>query len=423
MRNPVLKLVAATLAAVAVVVIGSDSPKPAGALFHFAVIDEVMAGYDGDPNIQYIEIRQTSAGQNLVAHSIIGYFNAAGVYQGDILEMPADVPSGSNLRWIVGTPQYATASGIQPEFTFPPVAFPATGMICFGGGTGILPLNPPTWDRTNMANWVDCVPYGGYSATPNKYGSCPAAPNCSTPFGLGNGTNQSLTRVSITNNPPVDWGLGPCTSATSNRASLGFNNDNHVDLPQSKAFDDLTWPNSDLALDNCGVSPDTDDDNDGLPDATETGGPPCGSATAPTNPIEGDTDGDRFLDGAECGLGFDPASAASVPATTACGAVGDPDADKIQTRLEVCFYNSNPNSNDSDGDAAAAGAKDGCEMASINADRIVNSIDQGVLAGHVGASTPGVNYIVNFDFNKDGTISSIDQGMMASFIVPAGQCP
>ena len=85
------------------VVVSGGSPKPAGALFHFAVIDEVMAGYNGDPNVQYVEIRQTSSGQNLVAHSIIGYFNAAGAYQGDILEMPADVPSGSNLRWIVGT--------------------------------------------------------------------------------------------------------------------------------------------------------------------------------------------------------------------------------------------------------------------------------------------------------------------------------
>src|SRR5262245_48356629 len=311
-RHPFLKLAAAAVAAVVGVVVSSGSPKPVGALFHFAVIDEVMAGYNGDSNVQYIEIRTTSGGQNLVAHSIIGYFNSAGVYQGDILEMPADVPSGSNPRWIVGTSQYATASGIQPEFTFTPVVFPATGMICFGGGGGVLPLNPPTWDRTNMANWVDCVPYGGYSATPNKYGSCPAAPNCSKPFGLGDGT-QSLTRVSITNNPPVDWGLA-CPSPTSNRASLGFNNDNHVDLPQTKVFDDLTWPNSDLVMDNCGGPPDTDDDNDGLLDTTETGGPPCGSATAATNPIEGDSDGDRVLDGAECNLGFDPANPASVPA-------------------------------------------------------------------------------------------------------------
>jgi hypothetical protein len=321
----------------------------------------------------------------------------------------------------VGTPEYATASGIQPEFTFTPVTFPATGMICFGGGTGILPLNPPTWDRTNMANWVDCVPYGGYAATPNKYGSCPAAPNCSTAFGLGNGT-QSLTRVSITNNPPVDWALA-CPSPTSNRNSLGFNNDNHVDLPQTKVFDDLTWPNSDLILDNCGVSPDTDDDNDGLSDATETGGPPCGSATATTNPIEGDTDGDRFLDGPECTLGSDPASSASTPAVAACAAAGDPDADKIQSRLEVCFYNTNPNAVDTDGDAAAAGAKDGCEIASINQDRVVNSIDQGAMAGHVGTSTGNPNYVLDFDLNKDGTTSSIDQGIMASLIVPPGQCP
>ena len=146
-------------------------------------------------------------------------------------------------------------------------------------------------------------------------------------------------------------------------------------------------------------------------------------ASAPTNPLESDTDGDRFLDGAECALGTNPASSASAPAVASCAAVGDPDADKIQSRLEVCFYNTNPNAVDTDGDAAAAGAKDGCEIASINADRIVNSIDQGAMAGHVGTSAGGPNYVVDFDLNKDGTTSSIDQGIMASFIVPPGQCP
>ena len=86
----------------------------------------------------------------------------------------------------------------------------------------------------------------------------------------------------------------------------------------------------------------------------------------------------------------------------------------------MCFYNSNPNAVDTDGDAALDGAKDGCEIASLNGDRIVSSIDQGMLAsGIIGA----VAYTANVDINKDGVLSSIDQGIMASFIVPAMQCP
>ena len=75
---------------------------------------------------------------------------------------------------------------------------------------------------------------------------------------------------------------------------------------------------------------------------------------------------------------------------------------------------------DTDGDAATDGAKDGCEVASLNADRIVNSLDQGMLASGIVGMVP---YTPNVDINKDGVLNSIDQGLMASFIVPPGQCP
>ena len=81
-----------------------------------------------------------------------------------------------------------------------------------------------------------------------------------------------------------------------------------------------------------------------------------------------------------------------------------------------------PNANvvDTDGDAAVDGAKDGCEVASLNADRIVNSLDQGMLSQGISGSA---GYTVNVDINKDGVLNSLDQGLMASFISPPGQCP
>jgi hypothetical protein len=379
-----------------------------------------MFGYGGDPNIQYVEIKMVAAGQNITAHAILGYFNADGSYGGDILEVPGNVPTGlANGRYVMASTGFAAAAGITPEFTFPPVALPSTGMLCFGGG-GLVPLNPPSWSRTNMANWIDCVPYGGYTATPNKYGSCPAAPNCFTPFGLGDGT-MSLTRQTTTNNPPADWALVCPPTPQVNTGGVGFNHDNHIDLPASRAFDDLTHPNSDLTGDGCG---DTDDDNDNISDADEVTFPVpgCATSSATLNPLKGDSDGDRFLDGAECSLGFDPASPASKPAFNACAAAGDPDGDKIQSRLEVCHYNSNPNSNDTDGDMAAAGARDGCEITSLNTDRIVNSGDQGALASTVGLNELDAGYLAAFDITKDGIINSGDQGQMAALIA-SGLCP
>ena len=125
---------------------------------------------------------------------------------------------------------------------------------------------------------------------------------------------------------------------------------------------------------------DPDDDNDGLADATESGVPPCVSATAPTNPLLRDTDGDRVLDGAECALGTNPASAASKPTPAQCGPVTDTDGDRLSDRVETCGYNTNRLVNDTDVDndgfPVTGATKDGCEAASLNTDRVVNSGDQ-----------------------------------------------
>ncbi len=406
---------AAIAAALVFTVLTITAPRPekAEGAFHFEVIDEVMFGRAGDPDVQYVEMRMLAGGQNITAHSILGYFNSDGSYGGDILEIPTNVATGvANGRWLMGTPAFATASGVTPDFTFTPVTLPSAGMICHGGGGGAFPLNPPTWTRTTMSNWVDCVPYGGYLGPPIKGG--PASP-----FGVGDGTS-SLTRVSDTDNASVDFVLA-CPSPEVNTKAIGFNHDNHINLPPARPFDDLTHVNSDLLGDGCG---DTDDDNDGLSDADELSlpGPACPPATAATNPLRRDTDGDRFLDAIECTLGTNPSDVLSKPAVTACGPTGDGDADKIATRIETCFYNSNPASNDTDGDAGGAGARDGCEIASLNADRIVNVADQGALASAFGTSmTP--QYLVEFDITKDGTINPADMGTLASLISPAGQCP
>jgi hypothetical protein len=185
-----------------------------------------------------------------------------------------------------------------------------------------------------------------------------------------------------------------------------------------EAIDDKTWPNSDALGDAC----DTDDDNDGISDADEASGAACGGFI--TDALLFDTDGDRARDGAECSIGTDPTSALSFPALADCGTAGDADGDKIATRIEFCYYGSSTTVADSDGDAVGGldgdGGRDGCEIASINADQVVSSGDQGKLASGITGSVP---YHVGIDLNKDGLLNSGDQGTMASFISPPGQCP
>src|SRR5580765_1141025 len=127
----------------------------ASALFHLAVIDEVMTSYGGDPNVQFIEIRMLAGSQNFVQNSVLAAFDNTGAYINDILVVPATVPnSGANIRWIVGTSAFVTASApLAVDFVMPAGILPtAGGMVCFGGGGGILPAPPGSWSRTTFSN-------------------------------------------------------------------------------------------------------------------------------------------------------------------------------------------------------------------------------------------------------------------------------
>ncbi len=192
---------------------------------------------------------------------------------------------------------------------------------------------------------------------------------------------------------------------------------NVINLAPQKPYNDLTSANSD----NAGNACDPDDDNDGLPDTTETGGPPCPSASGPTNPLLRDTDGDRVLDGAECALGTDPLNPASKPTTAQCAAAmgvtiaTDSDSDGVRDAIEFCYYGTNPLSANTDAD----GCGDAREIATVNTDNTVNSTDLQQIATAYGPST-SAQYIVDFDMDKNGTINSTDLQFAASHF---GMCP
>ena len=208
---------AVALAFLAVVIAAS----PAHALFHVAVIDEVMMGVNGDATAQYVEIRMLTIAQKSVAHSVLAFFTCdGGGVSTQIDGLPADIANGgAGVRWSMGTTAFATATGVTPDFTFQAVANNATqsflpcGMVCWGAPSTLLPpADPDSWAHSNPNNYVDCVAYGGYSG--------PTRALSGTPTNLmpGDGSTMSLQRMTATSNNLADFMLAPLT-ATNNTLS------------------------------------------------------------------------------------------------------------------------------------------------------------------------------------------------------------
>lgn len=264
------------LLAVAGFVAGHAHAPQSQAAFHFAVIDEVMTSYGGNASVQFVEIRMLTSGQNLVANSVLGAFDASGSYLGDVLIVPSNVASsGAGVRWIMGTSAFATASGLTPDFTMP-ASLPTTGgMVCWGA-PGVVPPAPGSWDHTNPSNYVDCLAYGTCSGPSNIH--------IGTPTSL-DAIGHSLQRVAETNNNANDFACAdPATPKRNNGTTVSM-----------------------AATTTCGLPP-ADADGDGVPDSSDNcpNWPNSSQALPPWNVPAGDPDCDGFTDGAESIIGTDP---------------------------------------------------------------------------------------------------------------------
>ncbi len=181
-------LVTALVVGIAVLVLQASESQPALAAHHIAEISEVMSGFNGDPNVQYVEIRRLAIYQNVVANTRLTAFNPDGTLAGVLLDPLGSTISLSAGNWIMGTAAFEAAAGISADFVFAPGILPAAGMVCWGAPDVSAPPDPSTWDASDPNNYVDCVSYGGASFT----GTNPMSPN---PNAAGAGDDTlSLTR-------------------------------------------------------------------------------------------------------------------------------------------------------------------------------------------------------------------------------------
>ncbi len=337
--------------------------------------------------------------------------------------VPSDVPGGTTdgLQSFDVCVTVATTANITLNVREGTNAAPGS-QIATASATGV--LSGTRWVHFELANIVQITPGSAYLIELTGFpafswrGTCGVIAGACTSVdadlytsgaaSAGPGVRDFAFRTYDALDNDLDGVANPLDNCIDDTNPDQTNSDaNFTDLTPPKSSDDLTWPNSDLFGDAC----DTDDDNDGLTDSDELSGALC--AGTATNPSVRDTDDDRFLDRAECELaGGNPTNAAVKPLVTLCGPTMDEDGDKIQSRIEYCFYNSDPLDPTTDTDAC----HDGKEIASVNHDTTVNPADLGLIASEYGAAPPSLR---NMDITKDGTINPADLGTAASLF---GSC-
>ena len=272
-RCSLIILVALPLVAVFAGLTALPLPRPSQAAFHFAVIDEVLTSYGGDANVQFVEIRMLSTSQTAVADSVLAAFDTSGNYIDDVLVVPSNLTFNTEVRWLMGTTQFQTASGVPPDFIMPAGLPSGGGMICWGAPGGV-PPSPPNWDRTVMTNYIDCVAYGTYSGPSNVHIGTPTALDAD---------GHSLQRTGDTNNNAADFACGDPADPTNHSslsASLPATSPCTPPTPTLTSTPTPTPtptpkdPSGDTDGDTVLNSDDPDDDNDGCTDEQELGDEP-----------------------------------------------------------------------------------------------------------------------------------------------------
>ncbi|MEX0785270.1 MAG: dockerin type I domain-containing protein [Dehalococcoidia bacterium] len=297
MRGPGLAIVVLTLMLL-------QPASPTGANFHISYTSEIMSGFAGDPDVQYLEVRMEFPGQHLVNDTRISAWNADGSEFEVLLLLDRDLPNdGVTVYWIAATQAFADLTGMTPDFTLPAGIHAPSGMVCWGAPD----FAPPSdeWDPRFPFLYTDCVAYGGYSG-----GNSFHVPPSELPPGDG---VKSLERI-----------LPAAQTAGRGQAA-------HLSAPPDAEAFALRCPSPE---NNAGevVLMGDDGDGDGLPD--------CHEGEQGTNPALSDTDGDGFSDGEEFFAGSDPNDPASTPdptPTPIAGLQGDADGNGGVSSLDALF--------------------------------------------------------------------------------------
>ena len=189
------------------VIVGLGIGRPAQAVNHLIVIDEVLGSWQGDDTIQFVELRLLAAGQRSLSSAggrgttDLVFLDATGSpAAARVVTFTHDLDQSQvGARVLVATQALVALAGITPDLILPNgVLAPLAGRVCYR-------VNDPQ-DPNQNTGLIDCVAYGKYGGDTGRYGP----PTPLTP------TNRSLQRVNTS-------GVIPVSSEYRIRPSIGRN--------------------------------------------------------------------------------------------------------------------------------------------------------------------------------------------------------
>jgi hypothetical protein len=143
---------------------------------------EVLASFQGDPNVAFVELAMTADGQQDIAGAELSIDVASGdPARQRVFTFPSNVTrGGAGTRILIATNRLATVASLTPDFVLPDGTLPVDGgRICY----------------RLSGNTIDCLAYGTFAGDNGAFGK----PTPLTP------DDRSLERIAVTGVNRSDW--------------------------------------------------------------------------------------------------------------------------------------------------------------------------------------------------------------------------
>ena len=181
---------AITLAALATGPAGSANAETQA--FHLVEINKLMVGYNGNTNIQALELKLLGAGENFVSGAFVTVYDSVGDPVATLGTFPGNVPNGvAGDRILCATAAFASAFSITPDLVITPGIPMVTGQVSFekiGCPINALPYGNVLLRVNGASNATPLPPHGATAlvrVTDNAtFPSCPQAENAAQRFQL-----------------------------------------------------------------------------------------------------------------------------------------------------------------------------------------------------------------------------------------------